>query len=1496
VVVGVLTLSSGYSPEYLLKEIAAGRENYYTGAVTDGEPPGRWWGAGAEALGLTGLVDAQDMRAVYERYLDPRDEAFADPARWDEATTLGHTGRRYTTEDELYAAAVEREPDASAERRAEFRVEAGKQARHNVAFHDATFSVQKSVTLLHTAFEAEQVKAERAGDTDAAAAWAEHRRAVEDAIWAGNHVALAYMSEKAGYVRVGHHGGAAGRWEDAHDWVVASFFQHDSRDHDPQLHVHNTILNRVESPDGTWRTLDGRSLYRWRPAAAAVGERTLEEHLTRSLGVRFATRPDGKAREVVGVSPEAMDLISSRRHAVTAKAAQLIEAFEQRHDREPTSAERDRLARQATFATRRAKSHDGETREQVLDRVEAQLAADIAGGLGEVADAALAARPAAPASETWSPRAVIELALAEVQSRKAGWTRADLVRALNQALPDTLGLPEGTDLAALLDSLADQAVILATPLESARPGEHVLPGELRLINGESAYRAPGGQVYATPAHVRSENILRAATGDHTAAAVSPAVAARFLEDLRESGLELGVDQAAAVRGVLTSGAAVETLVGPAGTGKSFVVGTLAKAWTDPGLRGAGAGRVFGLATSQVATQVLADEGLTTRNVSRWLATQDRLVNSPGNSHDDDRGWRLRKGDLVVVDESAMADTAALAAIHQHTETAGAKLLLVGDHRQLAAVGAGGAMDLLAQAGGRYELADTHRFHHPWEGPASLRLREGDETVLQTYHQHGRLLDAGTLQDAETSAARAWLADTLAGRRSVLVVDTNQQAERLSAQLRTQLVALGRVDEAGVPLGRDGTTAGVGDLVAARRNGWELAGHEGNRRGPINRETYRVTATGDDGSLTVAPVHGRDATGTEVLGETMVLAADYVAADVSLAYAGTVHSTQGTTVDTSHLVASRSTSRAAGYVGLTRGRDANTAHVATITGPADPANGTTAHQLHRDPVAVLAGVITADDSAEGRSALATAAESATEAESTRTAAELFTDAAQLAATHRTAGWLDQLSADGILDPTDRIRIAAEDGAAALTRILRRAETAGHEPRRVLHDAIADRSLDGARSLTNVIHGRIRDDYQDCLDPVGSSWADWTPHTGIDDWDRYLASLAEAADQRANQLGRELADDPPSWLTAAIGEVPQEPEEQDTWREKAATLAAWRESHAHDDPEDALGPAPAPGQVEAFAAYRAAWRALGRPEIDREELELSDGQLRVRVRAHDREAAWAPRYVGNELAGTHQAAAEHRRTEHLRHAEVNAATDETERARNTSEAEQAGALAETLEQRVDQLGELDDARSRWLAHTAGTRAAAERAKAELAARHADDTDPEPKVTAAEWLAAHRAAVAEDERHREVTDADVSDPAHQQVDDRVGERPTESSDERVGGDGATDALDVDASDVHDRHDEETVPEQPEQDIREVVADEPRAEAEDDVRVPSADETAAAVDRAQRAIAEIRARDTADAAEQEHRAEQLTQWHERDEVAEEPVHDDGDVDQPEPVGMDQL
>ncbi|GAA1858754.1 hypothetical protein GCM10009836_43740 [Pseudonocardia ailaonensis] len=1390
----MLSIAVGYSPEYLLREVATGRENYYTGAVAEGEPPGRWWGRGAEQLGLRGLVDAQDMTGLYERFLDPRDENFRDKDRWDEVFTLGHTGRRYHSEDELYAAALQREPNAGPERRAELRVEAGKSARRNVAFLDVTFSVQKSVSLLHTAFEAEQVKACTAGDTESAAAWDRYRQAVEDAIWAGNNAGLAYLSDKAGYSRIGHHGGAAGRYVDAHGWVVASFFQHDSRDHDPQLHIHNAVLNRVESPDGAWRTIDSRGMHKWRAAAAAVAERTTEERLSHALGVEIATRPDGKSREVRGVAPEAMDLISSRRRAVTAKAADLIADFETRFGRTPNGLERDRLSRQATLATRRLKSHEGLTRAQVLDRVDAQVRSEVADGLAGVARSALDAHRSTAAAQVWSPQAVIETALADVQARKAGWTRSDLIRAINAALPDYLGTPVGSDVARLLDDLAGEALRYAVPLDADRPGAEALPAELRLENGESAYQAPGGRLYATPDQLKTERILVAATADRDGVAMTGAAAQRFLDGLRASGIELGVDQTAAVKGVLTSGARVETLVGPAGTGKSFVVGAVARAWSDPELHGdPGERRVFGLATSQVATDVLAGEGLTTRNVARWLATQERLDTAAADA---DRSWRLRTGDLVVVDESAMTDTPALAAIHGHVEAAGAKLLLVGDHKQLAAVGAGGGMDLISGSGARYELADARRFTQPWERAASLRLRSGDEAVLRDYHRNGRLLDAGTVDEAELAASQAWLADTLAGKRSLLLVDTNDQAARLSASLRTELVRLGRVAEQGVPLALQGTYAGVGDVVEARKNGWDLAGIEGNRRGPINRETYTVTAVSADGGLEIAAGD-----------ERIVLPPVYVAEHLALAYASTVHSAQGRTVDTSHTVVTPRTAPAALYVGMSRGRDSNLAHVATEAVVADPADGRQDHTVRRDPVAAVALVLDPDDRTGTHSALAIATRSTNEAENVRTPAELLADAAQLAATQRTATWLDELTLDGTLSVRHRTRIAAEDGAASLTRALRSAELAGLDARQVLAGAVADRSLDTARNATNVIYSRITDRHR--FDPLGDTWSDWTPKVDDPGWQAYLDHLAQAADDRAAELGEAAAAEPPRWAVDAFGAPPAEMTGRDAWVAEVGSVAAYRELRGHTGDTDALGPAPTPGQVEAFAAYRSAWRALGRPKIDREEIEMSDGQLRMRVRAAQREEVWAPRYVANELAGTHQAADSYRRTAALRAAEADATDVEDDRHRLRQESSDSSALAETLDHRAAQLQEVDDARAHWFAHTAATRGAGERAEAELALRHAD-TEPERAVTAEEWLAAHRADQAVEDRYREITEEyELEPPARQRTEPELDLREQERSTDR---------------------------------------------SEDAVRVPTADETADAVARAHQALVEMEARQVDD------------------------------------------
>ena len=189
---------------------------------------------------------------------------------------------------------------------------------------------------------------------------------------------------------------------------------------------------------------------------------------------------------------------------------------------------------------------------------------------------------------------------------------------------------------------------------------------------------------------------------------------------------------------------------------------------------------------------------------------------------------------------------------------------------------------------------------------------------------------------------------------------------------------------------------------------------------------------------------------------------------------------------------------------------------------------------------------------------------------------------------------------------------------------------------------------------------------------------------------------------------------------------------------------------------------------------------------------------------------------------------------------------------------------LDRQAAQLEKADDIRARWYAHTANTRAAEQRARDELAARGVDPDTDDRDTTAERWLDAHRADQAAEDRHREITDEhDLTDLAEARDADQRAAEPAPSRD----------AAETDLAD-----------------IREQTAAEPKREprAEDDwTRVPSADETADSVTRAQRALAELDARDAHDQRREaeEARERQLNRWHADDQAAHRAAADERDL-----------
>ncbi|MDN5749654.1 MAG: AAA family ATPase, partial [Pseudonocardia sp.] len=941
---------------------------------------------------------------------------------------------------------------------------------------------------------------------------------------------------------------------------------------------------------------------------------------------------------------------------------------------------------------------------------------------------------------------------------------------------------------------------------------------------------------------------------------------------------------------------------------------------DPEVGGGEGRRVFGLAYGQRQADILTEEGVKASNIARWLAGQARLDRGAGTTADE--GFRLRPGDMLVVDETGAATNPDLVAIHRRAQAAGAKLLLVGDPKQLASVGAGGVLSDIAERGIHYELAEVRRFTHDWEGPASLRLRDGDTSVVADYAKHGRIIEAGTGEQAEAAAARAWLADTIAGKDALLVVGSNDAAARVSGALRADLVRLGRVEEHGVPLRMQGTVAGVGDLIQARQNAWHLEGWAGNTEAPVNRTTYRVTALHGDGrGLTVARVLGRDSDGAEQLGDPMQLPGSYVGERVTLAYASTVHAALGRTVDSGYPVIEPGTDGAAGYVMLTRGAETNVGFVVTRNVATDADTGETLKIVERGGTDVLADVIRPPEIEGNRTALTESETHATRERSILTHVDRMIAVIDDTTVGRTAGWLDQLAADGSLPEQHRVALAADEARASLDQLLRTAELAGHDPAQVLRDAVTSTTLDGSTSVAQVVHFRVRTALDGNLAPQITAFADVVPRD-VDDTNRAgLEELAAAADARRVELGAQLAAASPQWARESLGPVPDDDAARAEWEHKAGWAGAYRELVAHADDADPLGAAPPAGLAEKHALFRTAHAALDLSTAGAEEETMSEGRLRALVVAWEREQAWAPRYVADELEAAHDELRRARTDATVWTARAEAATDPLQADQLRAAAEQAAARAVELEPIVVNLELADDIRAAWRLETAVTRDRAERARHGAGLRGINLDDPGERVTGDEWLDAHYAeqlaadadrAISEHDVAPDIdTDTDVDEPrpsrrnedSEQAEDvDAPADRVRDDEQRRDPTDGqhredqdARDIPDVDTTRTHESEPQprpeddrrplpEVVIEPAPADIRETSAPDPRERTDSQQRrVPLRDETAATVDRAQVAVAEIAARRDAEAAEsaraaevdpdEDDRRDELSRWAEQDQ-----------------------
>ncbi len=750
---------------------------------------------------------------------------------------------------------------------------------------------------------------------------------------AGADVMLGHVERRGAFVRTGHHSASSGEFRDAAGFVAAKFLQHTSRSGDPQLHVQVPILNRAQRADGAderWRALDGRPLWAERLGASRLcragrGAGACPPRVSRWSNGKTGTGSRSAASSSPRWTRSAPAPPTSRSSSRSASRNTRRCSASRRTGRRCSSSASGSPSRPARPSTSPAPPSRATRRPE-----RARPRPSWPRGSGKrptskcrpwKASGKLSRRtpPSTPKRGRWGcrpppiGREIIRAAVAEVQRQNAAWTRAKLEWELYRQLPV---LPRWADWGRYLSDMADDA------LSGRAEGVNVIqiapvPDVVDVSrlgfrkDGASVYRPPGEARYVTAQHLDLEEWLLSTAKAAAAQRVTAGAAAAAL-----AALSLELDQRAAAQGLLTSERAVSVLVAPAGTGKTYTMAQFAKVWTEQA-----GGRVIGLTLAENAARVMAGEGMSeAHNIARVL--RPRRARRPGRRPGGRRGvaglHRRPRADRQPRPPGGRAGDPDRGRRAARPGRGGRDV--PADRGRGRAVRAGRGPPVRARAGSARRACCC--------GPGIWPRGSGTAPTGGCYE--------GPQDRVHDDAVDFWLTDIARGKASLLLAATNEEAARLAGLARERRIERGQIPGGREITLRDGNPASRGDLVRARLNradidaggqplanrdviritGWqgEGAGAGGHRAAAARAARRRTAASGRMSSPSRPPTSRRTR---------------------ELAYAGNVFVAQGRTVDTAHLVVSEGMTRDLLYVGMTRGRERNVAHV--VTGPPDPAD-------------------------------------------------------------------------------------------------------------------------------------------------------------------------------------------------------------------------------------------------------------------------------------------------------------------------------------------------------------------------------------------------------------------------------------------------------------------------------------------------------------------------------------------------------------------------------
>ena len=644
-----------------------------------------------------------------------------------------------------------------------------------------------------------------------------------------------------------------------------------SRAGDPAPHDHVLIANVVEMLDtkGGFKGLDSASLRDTVEAATMVGRLA---SAARGVELGYAIEPDdgpsGNLRHwrIRGIPREVCDLFSKRADEISEYLAEV-------------GYDGPRARAVAARKTRAVKRHTGV--DELLPSWIAELES-----LGWTVDRLTAALSAAA-----EPRRLFVEPVSEAQIDALIESLFDVDGALlrdrkiftrTRLIAEVAPLLYGRD-PAELDPIIDRLLASSTvvPLVGVRGAHEQAYATAQVLATEQAIADTIEQLVD-----RYDEVMSADTVDKAIAAKETAL-----------GHSLTVGQRAAVEAICLSGRGVNVIVGVAGSGKTTALDAATDALTVAGYT------VVGSATSGQASRTLGTEArIPAHTVASLLGRLDRGA------------LRIDRDTVVILDEASMTADADLHRLVGGIERAGAKLVLVGDPRQLSAVGPGGALDAVLERNPDVitVLSDNVRQRDPAERDALEQLRDGSvDTAVGWYGRAGRTAIAPTRTEALADTADAWADDIGSGHDTMLLAWRRQDVADLNRLARARADQLGQLHGPDL-IAPGGRPYAAGDVVVVL--------HPLHDEGLVTSQRAVVTAVDPRTRSLIVDVGDRE---VRLTGEQI----DEQHLDHG--YATTVHRAQGSTCQRAHVFADGG-GRELAYVAMSRARDCTTVHAVADT--------------------------------------------------------------------------------------------------------------------------------------------------------------------------------------------------------------------------------------------------------------------------------------------------------------------------------------------------------------------------------------------------------------------------------------------------------------------------------------------------------------------------------------------------------------------------------------